>query len=79
MKRISILFITTAIVLILINVSDMSSLGQPKRQIAFALDTLCPPGHECHCTPASGVYHDYDPSTGRTFNVNSGCIDDTGR
>jgi hypothetical protein len=78
MKRMSILFLITAMVLTLTLVSVTSSIGQPKKQLAFALDTLCPPGHECHCTPASGVYHDYDPSTGQTFNINNGCINDDG-
>ena len=54
--------------------SVASSIDPPKKQTAFALDTLCPPGHESHCTPASGVYHDYDPETGRTFNINTGSL-----
>jgi hypothetical protein len=35
---------------------------------------LCPPGHECSCTPASGVFHDH--TTG--FNINTGCTSDKG-
>ena len=79
MKRPVNLNVTIAMALSLPLVLGMSSIHQPKQQTAFALDTLCPPGHECHCTPATGVYRDYDPSTGQTFNVNNGCIDDTGR
>jgi hypothetical protein len=43
---------------------------------AFALDTLCPPGHQCHCIIATGVYYDFDPETARVFSNNTGCIDD---
>jgi hypothetical protein len=35
---------------------------------------LCPPGHDCICTPASGVFH--DRTTG--FNINTGCTDNKG-
>jgi uncharacterized membrane protein YgcG len=35
---------------------------------------LCPPDHECSCTPASGVFHDH--TTG--FNINTGCTSDKG-
>jgi hypothetical protein len=43
---------------------------------AFALDALCPPGHQCHCIVATGVYYDFDPETGRMFSINTGCTDD---
>jgi hypothetical protein len=43
---------------------------------AFALDTLCPPGHQCHCIIATGVYYDFDPETARVFSNNTGCVDD---
>jgi hypothetical protein len=35
---------------------------------------LCPPGHECSCTPASGVFHDHTNG----FNINTGCTDNKG-
>jgi hypothetical protein len=80
MKITNIHFIIPTIVLTLtlVSVVPLSNIGQMKLQTAYALDTLCPPGHECHCTPASGVYHDYDPDTGQNFNINTGCTEDTG-
>ncbi|HEY7572341.1 MAG TPA: hypothetical protein VH796_13320 [Nitrososphaeraceae archaeon] len=77
--NIHVLIPTIVLTLTLVLVTPPSNIGQMKQQTAFALDTLCPPDHECHCTPASGVYHDYDPNTGQTFNINNGCTDDTGR
>jgi hypothetical protein len=35
---------------------------------------LCPPDHECSCTPASGVFHDHTNG----FNINTGCTSDKG-
>jgi hypothetical protein len=35
---------------------------------------LCPPGHECSCTPAIGVFHDHTNG----FNINTGCTSDKG-
>jgi hypothetical protein len=35
---------------------------------------LCPPDHECSCTPASGVFHDHTNG----FNINTGCTNDKG-
>jgi hypothetical protein len=43
---------------------------------AFALDTACPLGHQCHCIAATGVYYDFDPRIGQTFSINTGCIED---
>jgi hypothetical protein len=43
---------------------------------AFALDTACPLGHQCHCIAATGVYYDFDPGTGRIFSINTGCMED---
>ncbi|HEY1248903.1 MAG TPA: hypothetical protein VGE97_07950 [Nitrososphaera sp.] len=76
--NIRILIPTIVLTLTLVSVTPPSNMVQTKQQTAFALDTLCPPDHECHCTPATGVYHDYDPSTGQVFNINNGCIDDAG-
>lgn len=74
MKRTYVHFIIPAVVLTLafVSAAPLSNTGQMKQQTAFELDSLCPPGHECHCTPASGVYQDYDPNTGQTFNINTG-------
>ena len=77
MKGTSVLFIITSMVLML-TLASVTPSSLPKQQTAFALDTLCPPDHECHCTPASGVYHDYHPSNGQTFNINTGCTNDDG-
>jgi hypothetical protein len=67
-------------------VAALGTMTTTQIQQAFgdkkALDeagTLCPPGHECTCTAASGVYHDYDPASGRTFNINNGCTSDNGQ
>jgi len=76
--NIHVLIPTIVLTLTLMSVTPSSNMGQMKRQTASALDTLCPPGHECHCTPASGVYHHYDPITGQTFNINIGCTNDNG-
>lgn len=64
---------------------SISLLAQLNQQSAFAdrkaleeAGGLCPPGHECSCTAASGVFHDTDPETGRTFNINNGCTSDSG-
>jgi hypothetical protein len=47
-----------------------------KQKLHNQLDSigLCPPEHECSCTPASGVFHDH--TTG--FNINTGCTSDKG-
>jgi hypothetical protein len=76
--NIHVLIPTIVLTLTLMSVTPSSNMGQMKHQTAFALDTLCPPGHECHCTPGSGIYHDYDPSTGQIFNINIGCTNDNG-
>jgi hypothetical protein len=43
---------------------------------AFALDGVCPLGHQCHCIAATGVYYDFDPGTRRTFSINTACTED---
>ena len=43
---------------------------------AFALDTLCPPHHQCHCIVATGVYYDFNPEEGRMSSINASCTND---
>ena len=83
MKRLYILFIITATVLTLI--LSVPMITQLNQQSAFAdkkaveeAGGLCPPGHQCSCNAATGVFHDTDPETGRAFNINTGCTSDAG-
>lgn len=71
--------------MVLTLVLSVSMIAQLNQQTAFAdkkaierEGTLCPPGHQCSCNAATGVWHDFNPDTGQTFNINTGCTEDTG-
>jgi hypothetical protein len=54
--------------------SDSGSSREDQLHQQLKDNGLCPPGHECSCTPASGVFHDHTNG----FNINTGCTDNKG-
>jgi hypothetical protein len=54
--------------------SDSGSSHEDQLHQQLKDNGLCPPGHECSCTPASGVFHDHTNG----FNINTGCTDNKG-